>query len=281
MNHRCRNTADRLQTGLHKASAATNGRRCASWVVALIALLLFIAPRASAQVGEYRSTFSIGGNAGYNLNTIRFTPKVVQSMHGGMTGGLTMRYTVEKYFATIASITAEVNYAQLGWKEAIRTIDHQPVVNAATQLPEQYSRTINYIQVPFMTHLAWGRETNGVNFFVNAGPQFGFYLGESTKSNFDWNSRNMGERANTIVAQDTMAVENKFDYGITAGIGVEYSHPKLGHYLVEARYYYGLGNIYGDSKRDYFGSSNHQTITVKLAYLFDLIRHKPQKTKQS
>ena len=38
------------------------------------------------------------------------------------------------------------------------------------------------------------------------------------------------------------------------------------------RYYYGLGNIYGDSKRDYFGSSNFGTITIKLTYLFDITR---------
>ena len=56
----------------------------------------------------------------------------------------------------------------------------------------------------------------------------------------------------------------------------EISHPKVGHFLVEGRYYYGLGNIYGDSKRDYFGSSNFGTITVKLAYLFDIVRTRRQ-----
>ena len=35
-------------------------------------------------------------------------------------------------------------------------------------------------------------------------------------------------------------------------------------------YYYGLGNIYGDSKRDYFARSNHSNIVVKLAWLFDI-----------
>lgn len=240
----------------------------------LSALLLLMPILAKAQVGEHRSTFSIGANGGYNMTTIRFTPKVVQKMKGGLTGGLSMRYTVEKYFATIASVAAEVNYGQMGWNEDIRDMNDQPVINATTGLPEEYSRTINYIQVPIMAHLAWGRETRGVNFFVNAGPQFGYYLSESTKTNFDWDTKNMPDRANSIVAQDTMSVENKFDYGIAAGVGMEYSHPKAGHFLLEARYYYGLGNIYGDSKRDYFGSSNFGTITVKLAYLFDVTRYR-------
>lgn len=227
---------------------------------------------AVAQIGEHRNTLSIGGNGGYNFTTIRFTPKVVQSSLGGVNFGFAARYTVEKYFSTIASVAAEVNFSQMGWKESIKDLKDQPVINAATGAAEQYSRTINYIQVPFMAHLAWGREQKGFNFFVNAGPQFGFFMSESTKMNFDWEKRNMTDRANSIVAQDTMKVENKFDYGITAGAGVEYSVPRVGHFLVEARYYYGLGNIYGDSKRDYFGSSNFQTISVRMCYLFDLTK---------
>lgn len=235
-------------------------------------VLLMTAGGLSAQIGEYRSTFSVGVNGGYNLNNVRFIPKVVQGMKGGMTGGLTMRYTVEKYFSALASLALEVNYSQLGWKENILDIQDNPVINRDTGEEEKYSRTINYVQIPFLVHLAWGKEVKGINFFVTAGPQFGIYLNERTYTNFEWNRRNMEDRANTICAQDTMAVENKFDYGITAGLGVEYSHPKVGHFQLQGRYYYGLGNIYGDSKRDYFGSSNFGTITIKLSYLFDIIK---------
>ena len=233
-------------------------------------LFLFIPLLASAQIGEHRNTLSLGGNAGYNLSNIRFTPKVVQGMKGGINFGFTARYTVEKYFSMIASIQAEVNYSQMGWKEDIRGITDAAVINAATGLPEKYERTINYIQIPLFAHLAWGRENKGFNFFVNAGPQLGIYLNESTKSNFDFAQMNVDDRSNTIVAQDTMKVENKFDYGIAAGLGVEWAIPKAGRFTLEARYYYGLGNIYGDSKRDYFGSSNFGTITIKMGYLFDI-----------
>ena len=239
----------------------------------LIALTLLLLPlTVQAQIGEHRNTLSVGVNGGYNLTSIRFTPKVVQSMKGGINGGLTVRYTVEKYFSTIASIQAEINYSQLGWKENIQDVNDNAVINATTGLAEQYERTINYVQIPFMAHLAWGRENKGINFFVNAGPQLGIYRSESTKTNFDWANRNMTDRANTIVAQDTMKVENKFDYGIAAGAGIEWAIPKVGRFTLEGRYYYGLGNIYGDSKRDYFASSNFGTITIKLGYLFDITR---------
>lgn len=241
----------------------------------LVSLLLSaVMLPAAAQVGEYRNNLSIGVNGGYVLSNVGFTPKVNQGYHGGVTGGLSFRYVCEKYFTTVCAVQAEVNYAQIGWKEEILDINDEPVINPLTNLPEEYSRTITYIQVPIFAHLGWGREDKGFQFFFQAGPQVGFYLSEKTKTNFDVNNANFADRVNSTVAQDTMAVENKLDYGIAAGLGLEYSHPKVGHFQIEARYYYGLGNIYGDSKKDYFGKSNFGNIMVKLTYLFDIIRTK-------
>lgn len=240
----------------------------------LIVLFLTLPIAASAQIGEHRNDLTIGVTGGYVMSNVRFTPKVPQGYHGGMTGGLAFRYVCEKYFKTIASVYAELNYSQLGWKEDILDRDNQPVINGETGLAEAYSRTINYIQVPVMAHLAWGREYKGLSFFLNLGPQFGVYMSESTKSNFDFDKRNTTDRASLVVAQDTMAVENKFDYGIAVGLGAEYSIPKAGHILLEGRYYYGLGNLYGDTKRDFFGSSNFGNIVIKLTYLFDITKTK-------
>jgi hypothetical protein len=88
-----------------------------------------------------------------------------------------------------------------------------------------------------------------------------------------------GIRASHVVAQDSMAVENKFDYGVAVGLGMEFSNRHVGHFLVEGRYYYGLGNIYGNSKRDHFGRSNFGNIVIKFSYLFDIIRTKNSKIK--
>ena len=244
-----------------------------------LCLLAICILRVSAQIGEYRNDLSFGVNGGYVLSNIGFVPKVTQGMHDGMTGGLSVRYVCEKYFKSVCSIYAEVNYAQIGWKENILNIKDEAVINPVTKMAEQYSRTINYIQVPVFARMGWGRENRGFQFFAQVGPQFGYYLSESTKTNFDFDSRNMTDRASVTVAQDTMSVENKFDYGIAGGIGMEYSVPKLGHFLVEARYYYGLGNIYGNSKRDFFSKSNYGNIVFKVAYLFDVTRTRDVKRK--
>lgn len=241
-------------------------------------LIILSSATVSAQVGQHRNDLSVGVNGGYILSDVGFTPKVNQGFHGGVTGGVSFRYVCEKYFNTICSIYAEVNYAKIGWEEDILDINENPVINQYTGLAEEYSRTMDYIQIPVFAHLAWGRETKGFQFFFQAGPQFGIFMKETTKSNFDFDLRNEEDRVNNVAAQDTMAVENKFDYGIAAGLGLEYSHPKIGHILLEGRYYYGLGNIYGDSKRDYFGKSNFGNIVVKLTYLFDITRTKRRKT---
>ena len=244
-------------------------------ILCIISLLMLFPLSSLAQVGEHRNDLAIGVNGGYMLSNVGFVPKVNQTFHGGYTGGLSLRYVCEKYFNSICSIYAELNYAQMGWKEDILDREDQPVINEETQQTESFSRTLNYVQLPIFARLGWGREQKGVQFFFQAGPQLGYYLSDKVTKNFELDKRNSWKHANDEVHQDTMAVENKLDYGIAAGIGMEYSFPKLGHFMLEARYYYGLGNIYKDTKRDYFGKSNNSSIIVKLTYLFDL-----KKTKQ-
>ena len=51
-----------------------------------------------------------------------------------------------------------------------------------------------------------GRETRGLNIFVNAGPQFGLYLSDSQKTNFsvEHMPATDNNRVSPVVAQDTM-----------------------------------------------------------------------------
>ena len=66
----------------------------------------------------------------------------------------------------------------------------------------------------FLAHLAFGRE-RGLQFFVHAGPQIGFLIGESeTIEGIDMNTL-----SNTQKAIYGVKIQNKFDYGITGGGG--------------------------------------------------------------
>ena len=242
--------------------------------MAAMLLICLVSQTAKAQVGDYRSELAFGVSGGYMLSNVGFNPEIPQQNLGGITAGVTLRYTCEKYFKSICAIVAELNFAQTGWKEELLTADDLPVINPATGQAEAYQRELSYLQLPVFARLGWGRERSGLQFYFQAGPQVGYCIGEKTKMNFDFSQRNYEDRVGVMkqAPQDTMAVENKFDYGIAAGMGLEWSHPKIGHFLLEGRYYYGLGDIYGNSKRDFFGRSNLNNIVVKLTWLMDVKR---------
>ena len=250
-------------------------------------LILFLIPHFSflishAQVGEYRTDLAVGVNAGYMISSIGFVPEVPQNKMGGLTAGLTVRYTYEKYFKSICAIVAEVNLAKTGWKENIMDIDNQPVYyvdDEARANPLSYERKMTYLQVPLMARLGWGRERKGLQGFFQVGPQMGLFMSESTSTNVVKGKPTQTERSSKVVAQDSMAVQRKFDYGIVFGAGIEFSHPKVGHFIVEGRYYYGLGDIYKNSKSDFFSRSNFGQIVIKATYLFDIIKTKNPKIK--
>ena len=245
----------------------------------LLFVVLLTVIIAHAQVGEYRNELAVGGGAGMTMASVNFLPKVPQGLLNGKTMGLTLRYTGEKYFNSICAVVAELNLTETGWKESILDLNDQPVMRLDADEPERYERRLTYLQIPVFARLGWGRERRGFQFFFQVGPQVGFLQSEHTETNFDVAYRNVNDRISPVWVQDTMAVENKLDYGISAGLGMEFSHPKVGHFLLEGRYYYGLGNLYGNSKRDYFAISNQQNIVIKLSYLFDIMRSKNAKIR--
>ena len=237
--------------------------------------MLFLPLAVHAQVGEYRNNLAVGFNGGYVLDKLSFVPDVPQDMMGGLTGGLSLRYTSEKYFNSIRAITVEFNYAQMGWKESILDINNDPIYykdDTDKTNPLYYKRRMTYLQMPFLARMGWGRESKGFQFFLQVGPQLGYFLSESTDTNVEQGRETVTQRVSPVVAQESMPVENSLDYGITGGIGIEYSHPKVGHFLLEGRYYFGLGNIYGNTKSDYFARSNQGAIVIKMSYLFDVFK---------
>lgn len=215
----------------------------------LIASLLFLSiGNGQAQNNSFKQELAVGVSFGMNFSSISFAPKVNQKMKQGYQGGVTLRWITENHLG----LQAELNYAQQGWQEAF---EEQPEY--------KYSRTINYIELPFLTHIYFGG--NRCKFFLNLGPKIGYALSESTESNLN------GAEPNRNNMQHDMPVEKKFDWGLCGGPGLEIS-TGIGHFLLEGRYYYALGDIYGSQKKDPFARSASQTIGVKLTYLFPLWR---------
>ena len=206
-----------------------------------------------AQIGEQRQNFAVGFNGGININSVSFSPTVRQKSLMGINGGLTARYISEKYFSMICGAQVELNFSQHGWSEFDE--DHPEL---------EYIRKMNYVEIPLLAHLAFGKDAlnRGVKVFFNAGPQIGFFLGDNEKIN--WTT-------STTRPEHGKEVENKFDYGITAGAGLEVS-TGIGHFLLEGRYYMGLSDFYKNSKRDFFERSAHSFIGIRLSYLIDITK---------
>lgn len=221
-------------------------------IIATLVLLTGVSLSASAQVGELRRNLSVGFNAGANFSNVSFQPTIKQNSLLGMTGGVTARYISEKYFAMICGVQLELNYSQRGWDEKFEEIGDDRL----------FTHQMNYIEVPFLAHLAFGKD-RGMQFFVNLGPQVGFLLNDKEKRSGTWTDSQLAS------TQYGKKIENKFDYGIAGGAGIEV-RTGAGHFLVEGRYYFGLADFYSSTKKDYFSRSAHTTISARITYLFDL-----------
>lgn len=220
-------------------------------ILILVTLLFTLSTSSHAQIEKPRSILEIGVAGGINLSKMEFQPSIRQKLLHGANGGITIRYTSEKYFAMLCAAQAEINFTQRGWLE---DFDDGTTNN--------YSRTLNYIEVPLFAHLSWGKEKDGLQFFVNLGPQFAFFIGESEKYKGEWDTN---QRPQSIRPVYGKRVENTFDYGIAGGLGVELKS-KIGNFFIEGRYYYGLSDIFGNSKTDDFGRSASNVITARIGY---------------
>ena len=215
-------------------------------IIAILCCICFATAEAQTKMKE----ISVGAGGGITLSKARLKPTVKQGFKMGATMGARFRYIEEKFFG----FQIELNYAQLGWKENFEGE------------PYSYSRSLHYIQLPFMTHIFFGNDR--FRGFFNLGPQVGFFFAEKENANFDPANPPTFENSH-ITNQYALNVANKIDYGICGGGGIEL---RMGNHsiLAEGRYYFGLGDFFKNRKKDYFTASSNQYISVGLSYLFHL-----------
>lgn len=214
-------------------------------------LLIGVVAPAEAQT-HFASRVDLGVRGGVTFSEVMFNPSITQTFGMGQTYGLTFRYTEENHFGLIA----EVNIVQRGWAEKFE------------DLPYKYHRTLNYVEVPVMSHIYFGRRGK---FFINAGPEVAYYLGDKITSNFDY--ANPGDLTgfndkDRRYDQLAMQVSQKLDFGIVAGLGGEFSINRRNSIAVEARVYYGIGNVMPSGRQDTFSISNQLSVAATAQYWF-------------
>ena len=207
---------------------------------------------ASAQT-HYEGNIAVGAKGGVTLSRLKFSPSVPQTMLPGFMAGVTFRYIEEKHFGVIA----ELNLEQRGWKEKFDGLNYA------------YQRRLTYLQLPMLTHIFFGN--NKVRGFFNAGPEIGLLIGTSTKANFDYANVELIEgfpAENRETDQYKLDVKNKFDYGISAGLGLEVIGRNKHSFTLEGRFYYGLRDVFSNHSTDPFSSSSSMSIMVTLGYYY-------------
>jgi len=203
----------------------------------LISILFVISTTLSAQSRLDKPEMYIGANFGVTESMIMFKPTILQGYLMGYNGGIVFRYIAEKN----VGIQAELNFSQRGWQESSGI----------------YSRQLNYVELPFMTHIYVGRKNR---FFFNIGPKISYLISEKSILN---------AAVSTTEVQQITTVQHPFDYGLCTGIGLLFNiNGKI--IQLDTRANYSLSNIFDDQKKDYFANSNNLNLSLNLAYLFQV-----------
>lgn len=216
-------------------------------------VVIFISFLSMTQVRAqqyFQPELTVGGFAGVTLSQVSFSPKIKENYLTGYTAGVKLRYISEKHLGFLI----EPNYSLYGWSENFKEYVFTQEENY------EYSRKLHYFELPFMTHVYFG---NKQRFFFNLGPIVRILL--SDKENINFNPESIPQDHYGQGAYGN-SIDKKFDYGIGVGLGMEL-RTKKGYFMLEGRYYYGLGDIFGNHKKDFYAKSANQNISITLSYL--------------
>lgn len=219
----------------------------------LVLILPVFALFAYGQKKEFKPEWNVGVGFGPTFSSVDFDPRVNTSNRMQYHGGIAVRYLSENHLGVIA----ELNYSMQGWEENFK------------DSPEyEHSHQLNYIELPILTHIYFG---NKVRFVINLGPKISYLISDSEKMNqalSDYLSS-----GNVPISRPTYQyyrkADKKIDYGIMAGMGLEFK-TGIGSFALEGRYTFGLGDVYNSKRSDVFSRSANRVISAKLTYYVKL-----------
>lgn len=201
-------------------------------IISFLLFVFFFSATANAQE-EFTPYSTFGIKAGTNFAKTRFDPVVEQNFKQGYVGGIVFKYFSQK----IMGIQLELNYMQGGWKDTLK-----------------YERTLNYLQLPVMTHAEFGWEKTKI--LINFGPAFSYLISEDEKKFAEETEENAycGEE-----------LDRKFYFGACFGIGA-LRKTKVGEFQLEGRVNFNLNNNFSGEIEESFSASQSYNIEVCLSY---------------
>jgi len=206
----------------------------------ILLFILTIITGLSYGQSDFKPETNIGIKTGGTVSIVRFDPTIGQIINYGFVGGLSFKHIEQKNLG----LQMELNYMQAGWKENLDSIG-------------SYSRRLNYIHFPLMTHFYM---ENKARAFANFGPYVSYLFAEN-------------ESIDTISEENERAyyqtkIANKAEFGLCFGLGL-IPHTSIGIFQIEGRVNMSLNNIYKE-KESPFVSSKNLIIELTLTYYIDL-----------
>lgn len=216
--------------------------------------IVFLSCQLISAQKPFQPETAFGINSGITLSRVSFSSMgkgEPLGMYQQFSGGVTYRYIVQKN----VGLQAELNYSLRGWqyKQDDESMQRHP-----------YTRSLAYIELPFMTH-AYYDLSKRMRFIFLVGPQINYLIGDNIKEKVILDSDDTDAPVPGYFNLDK--VNHKFDYGIVGGAGLEL-RTGIGSFVLEGRYYFGLGDTFNNTRGDIYQRSNHQVIGIKLSYLF-------------
>lgn len=157
---------------------------------------------------------------------MRFDPYV--SM-GNMPIGASVGLQYRMILEKYFGLWVELNYQQRGFTTS-----------------DNLRRQWDYLELPLLAHFTFGRKM--FRFYFNLGPEISYMVK-------DWGG-----------AMEEYPVGNRFDYGLTGGLGFELN-TRAGIYTLGGRYTFGMGNVFTSDRANYVTSGN-QTIEVTFGWMW-------------
>jgi len=198
--------------------------------------------------------FYLGARGGYNISSVSFLPtqdeEQVNDLH--IDAGFVAKHFDTKYFG----FQGELNLTQRGYRA--------PIVDSV------FNKRINtYIELPMFMQI----KAEHKGFFVHL--NVGFYASVLLESQ---HGNNQQGEYNLNTYDIHVLRDNRFDYGIPGGVGFGYNF-KWGTLQLDARYFYGLGDLY---HHDYNGNpmrSPARVLNFSVSYLLNISKLRENRTK--
>jgi hypothetical protein len=209
--------------------------------------LAFIAIGAASTHAQTSNRYDWGIEGGPNLNTFRmsanpfFDPKPLVAG----SGGFIFQYNTKK----ILSFKTGFSFQRKGYqiKDLYFTDNMGNYIGSGKMVV-----TLDYITLPLLVKASFGKKTQ---FFINAGPYAGFLLNEKSRA----------FNGNKVVDEDNITGDaNRFDFGVTGGIGIAVPIKESWRIHAEVRNYFGLTNLDESAFSDVY--TNTTDLRVGVVY---------------